>query len=170
MTALLGAPLIIPTLSLWEPWASLIAAGFKRHETRHWLTRRRGPVAIHAAKICIWDLEPELVDLCDLALGDGWRKNRPLGCIVAVANLTDCLRCEDVYQDIERCDYYAGNYAEGRFAFRFDNVRPLREPLPLIGRQSFFPWRPPADLEARLDAPVSHEACARRATFEGVYP
>ena len=37
-------------LSLWQPWASLIAAGVKRFETRHWETRHRGPIAIHAAK------------------------------------------------------------------------------------------------------------------------
>ncbi len=36
-------------LSLHQPWASLIAIGAKRVETRHWTTSYRGPLAIHAA-------------------------------------------------------------------------------------------------------------------------
>lgn len=36
-------------LTLTEPYASLIARGVKRIETRDWSTRYRGPVAIHAA-------------------------------------------------------------------------------------------------------------------------
>jgi hypothetical protein len=40
----------IKAISLWQPWASLMALGLKRHETRHWPTAYRGPIAIHAAK------------------------------------------------------------------------------------------------------------------------
>lgn len=38
------------TLTLWQPWASLIALGMKRIETRPWTTKYRGPLAIHAGK------------------------------------------------------------------------------------------------------------------------
>lgn len=37
-------------ISLWQPWASLIAAGVKSIETRGWPTNYRGQIAIHAAK------------------------------------------------------------------------------------------------------------------------
>lgn len=37
-------------LTLWQPWASLIAVGAKTIETRGWATNYRGPLAIHAAK------------------------------------------------------------------------------------------------------------------------
>ena len=37
-------------LSLWQPWASLVAFGRKRIETRSWSTSYRGPLMIHAAK------------------------------------------------------------------------------------------------------------------------
>jgi activating signal cointegrator 1 len=37
-------------LSLWQPWASLVALGIKTIETRSWETKYRGPLAIHAAK------------------------------------------------------------------------------------------------------------------------
>lgn len=37
-------------LTLWQPWASLVALGVKTIETRSWSTSYRGPLAIHAAK------------------------------------------------------------------------------------------------------------------------
>lgn len=36
-------------LTIWQPWASLIACGAKRYETRSWATKYRGAIAIHAA-------------------------------------------------------------------------------------------------------------------------
>lgn len=36
-------------LTLTQPWATLVAIGAKRIETRSWGTRYRGPLAIHAA-------------------------------------------------------------------------------------------------------------------------
>lgn len=40
-------------LTIWQPWASLLACGGKRFETRSWATSYRGPIAIHAATIKI---------------------------------------------------------------------------------------------------------------------
>lgn len=37
-------------LTLYEPWASLVALGAKKIETRSWPTKYRGPLAIRAAK------------------------------------------------------------------------------------------------------------------------
>jgi hypothetical protein len=37
-------------ITLTQPWATLIAIGAKRIETRSWATSYRGPLAIHAAK------------------------------------------------------------------------------------------------------------------------
>lgn len=36
-------------ITLWQPWASLLAHGAKKYETRSWATKYRGPIAIHAA-------------------------------------------------------------------------------------------------------------------------
>lgn len=36
-------------VTLWQPWASLVAIGAKTIETRSWATSYRGPLAIHAA-------------------------------------------------------------------------------------------------------------------------
>ncbi len=37
-------------ITIWQPWASLIACGAKKFETRSWATNYRGPIAIHVAK------------------------------------------------------------------------------------------------------------------------
>src|SRR5262245_33853273 len=89
-------------LSLWQPWASAIALGAKRVETRDWSTRYRGPLAIHAAKRVVRD---ELVycatgtewaaALWPLGFrrGDSWKHLRavlPFGAVVAVCRLVDC--------------------------------------------------------------------------------
>lgn len=42
-------------ISLWQPWASLVAVGAKKIETRSWATKYRGSLAIHATKK--WNLE-----------------------------------------------------------------------------------------------------------------
>ena len=38
------------TLTLLQPWATLVALEAKRIETRSWYTTYRGPLAIHAAR------------------------------------------------------------------------------------------------------------------------
>ena len=49
-------------LTIWQPWASLIAGGAKQYETRSWATQYRGPIAIHAAARYTrkWDLPVDL--------------------------------------------------------------------------------------------------------------
>jgi hypothetical protein len=37
-------------LSIQQPWASMIALGYKRVENRSWDTKHRGPTLIHAGK------------------------------------------------------------------------------------------------------------------------
>lgn len=39
----------LKAITIWQPWASLIACGAKQYETRSWKTDYRGPIAIHAA-------------------------------------------------------------------------------------------------------------------------
>lgn len=100
-------------ISLWQPWASLIACGAKPFETRHWappMTLIGQPVAIHAAKKIdkgAAEFAEELMygqhDEGDFDLADRLSKSMagtpdnlmgtfghtvmPIGCIVAIARL-----------------------------------------------------------------------------------
>lgn len=38
-------------LTIYQPWATLIAIGAKHIETRSWSTKYRGPLAVHAGKV-----------------------------------------------------------------------------------------------------------------------
>ena len=103
-------------LSLTQPWATLIAVGAKRIETRSWYTAHRGLIAIHAAKglgpvggksglreQCA--VEP-FCSVLNAAIkrhsednwrGDGFLKKHaerpfmPLGAIVALAEIVACI-------------------------------------------------------------------------------
>ena len=49
-------------ISIHQPWASLIAFGEKRFETRSWKTDYRGPLLIHASRTFI-NVPPELLGM-----------------------------------------------------------------------------------------------------------
>jgi activating signal cointegrator 1 len=138
----------IPALTIWQPWATLIALGAKKFETRGWQTSYRGPIGIHAAKK--WDketrghcvllrayLEPFGVD--PLAL--------PRGCMVAVAELTDIWPTEELRPRLEASGQHQeialGNYAPGRFGWRLQEIRPFPEPIPVRGAQGLWWWNFP---------------------------
>lgn len=88
---------VLRALSLTQPWASLIAVGAKRFETRSWSTSWRGLVAIHAAKgfprPCreLVNSSPfaEALDPLDLGVGaiDPWVL--PRGAVLCIARLVD---------------------------------------------------------------------------------
>lgn len=149
----------LKALSIWQPWASLIARGVKRHETRHWSTPYRGPIAIHAAKTL--DLAGAPDQLCRSALGLMWAQDAPLGAVIAIAELTAVERAEDIEGKLTRADREAGNYAPGRFAWRLTNVRALVEPIPLSGRQGLYNWTPPEDIGRRLRPALDHQVAGR---------
>ncbi len=95
-------------LTILQPWASLIACGAKKIETRSWATKYRGPLAIHAGmndkylREFITHEEPfrsalaPLARLCktsDPAIRMAvtqWNH----GCVIAIADLVDCVEVE----------------------------------------------------------------------------
>lgn len=159
MTDLFGEPASMKAISLWQPWATLMALRVKLDETRHWSTDYRGPIAIHAAKTL--DLAAAPDELCEAAIGRFWQKDLPRGAIVAVGRLADIRRAEAVADHITRANRIAGNFAPGRFAWRIEDLRRLERPIPAVGRQGLFNWSPPADLETQLGPALDHGAAVR---------
>lgn len=132
-------------ITLWQPWATLIARGLKIFETRAWGTNYRGPLAIHAAKRR--PINAELNDRIRKALvGAGYAhyvSDLPLGCIVCTVDLVDCLHTEDAIRSsfFGGDELHFGDYTPGRFAWRLDNVRPVGN-VPARGSQGFWDWQP----------------------------
>jgi activating signal cointegrator 1 len=166
----------VKALSLTQPWATLVAIGAKRIETRSWPTGYRGVLAIHAAKgFPAWareacDEEPfygELVKTgCLWPVGDETLTYKaaerfaalPLGAIVAVAHLDAVCRTEAIHWpgvtalhgiDPER-ELAFGDYAPGRFAWRLSAVIRLANPIPCRGALGL--WDVPADIARQLEA------------------
>jgi len=125
----------IPALTLWQPWASLIQHEVKRIETRSWSTSYRGPIAIHAAKKPVYTGIPELLDL----LPKGGEP--PLGAVVAIANLVDCVEMtpEFIAQQSEQ-ELKCGDWQPGRFAWVLEIIRPVVPPVPATGGQKLWNW------------------------------
>lgn len=83
----------IKALTLWQPWATLVAIGAKQIETRSWATAYRGPLAIHAAK----HTPKEAADVAfalpvteALRAHDYHPGRLPSGVVMAVCELTAC--------------------------------------------------------------------------------
>lgn len=96
-------------ITLWQPWATLVARKVKVIETRSWSTNYRGPLAIHASKRCIAgpigefdvkDYTPRGGAKQYLMRGESlsWPYRLPLGAIVATCTLLDVvpMEAEDV--------------------------------------------------------------------------
>jgi hypothetical protein len=89
----------VKALTLTQPWATLVAIGAKRFETRSWRTSHTGPLAIHAAKgvtpiggqrdfVSLCFTEPFAAVLADAGFNDPLEL--PRGEVVAIANLRGC--------------------------------------------------------------------------------
>lgn len=156
-----GDPAInIRAISLWDPWASLVAWGEKTYETRSWTTTYRGLLAIHATKAfpnearSICNTEPFHSVL--IAHGVTKFSDLPRGAIVAVVDLVDVENITwkwtspEFASPLYDCPPHErdfGDYSPGRFAWRLANVRVPSQPIPCRGAMGL--WTPPDIVVAR---------------------
>lgn len=139
------------TISLLQPWASLIALGEKRIETRSWKTNYRGPLLIHAsAKIPKWAkvLCQDFAKLIGIEKYEGsWlyyleHGVGPFGKIIAKCDLVDVVQCVSTeiygvkipkYKLTEKEEAF-GDYTPGRYAWILEDIEMLPEPIPAKGQ------------------------------------
>lgn len=124
-------------ISLWQPWASAMALGLKRIETRHWSTNVRGPVAIHAAKRWTGEEREFAQDMVERYQVTELL-SPPLGAIVAVGFLFSVHRTDQLLDLASAQEQDWGNYGPERFGWRFRDIVRLAEPIPFKGAQGFF--------------------------------
>lgn len=140
-------------LTLTQPWATLVALGAKRIETRSWRTNYTGPIAIHAAKgFPTWAKETCWRDPFDEVLrgllGDGtWKcidpKTLPTGCVIATANLDGCRFTQDVVNQISGQERGFGDYGHGRFAWFLSDIKVFYPPILAKGALGLWEWETP---------------------------
>lgn len=140
----------VRALTLTQPWATLVAIGAKKIETRSWHTFYRGPLVIHASKTFpAWAIACTVREPFRSALGVSWRE-LPLGAALAVCRMVSCMPTE-LRNNIPEPEHSFGDFAPGRAAWLLDDVHRFPEPLSMRGMQGLW-WAeiPDAFLPAAL--------------------
>jgi hypothetical protein len=147
-------------ITIWQPYATLLAMQVKLYETRGWFTRYRGPIAIHAARH--WTKEtkgaafaanrylvehqneiqfaPDLLKIGELK----WEET--LGKVLAIGELQECIKADDPSQ-FSDLDNQFGWLGPGRWAWRIGNIQPVT-PIAVTGQQGL--WQLPPDVAEAL--------------------
>ena len=153
-------------ITIYQPWASLIACGAKRFETRSWATSYRGPIAIHAGLKyinCFMEgfAERAHKELKERIQDFTYMHDLPRGFIIAIGKLAECHLIQDdgyaqenqkaeLTKYIQRPNYFReyiqgkelifGDFTPGRYAWEFADVVMLPEPIPAVGHQRLWEW------------------------------
>lgn len=140
-------------LSLTQPWATLIAIGAKRVETRSWRTSFRGEIAIHASKgFPKWAQEYlHSYFFRERLYSAGYTKPADFerGAIIATARLTTVGTTEAIVKaglNAEQLTF--GDFSAGRFGWFLNAIKRLPEPIPCRGALSL--WEVPEDIEQQI--------------------
>ena len=134
-------------ITIWQPFASLIACGAKVFETRSWSTSHRGPIAIHAAKKQDrWCLELCLKEpFGSVLLAAGFEKigDLPFGAIVATGTLMDCFETKRLRNELDQRlfphELKFGDFRDGRYGWQFGHVRSIA-PVTVRGARRLWDW------------------------------
>ena len=134
------------TITVHQPWASLIAFGLKTIETRG-DDRFRGlvgrTIAIHASQTFQLGTVVRIRADYGLPTEELVKVNRHakahLGCIVAVAHVVAHRLLTGADSRAALCP------ANGLFGLILDNVRRFREPIPATGHRRIWTWEPPGN-------------------------
>lgn len=135
------------SITITQPFATLVALGEKQLETRSWSTKHRGLLAIHAGKkidkqICLQ--EPYQSVLRKYGYSSN---NLPSGAVIAICRLAECYQVE---QELDRHAYFAdgsvvdgneyvfGDYRPGRYAWKLTDLIKLEEPVLVKGMQGLW--------------------------------
>lgn len=136
-------------LTIQQPWATLIALGEKRFETRSRRTHVRGPIAIHAGKTIDREACEHEPIKSTLAKHGYSAENLPTGAVIATTELTGSYAVassfdsvyllNDTLLTITGNEYAFGWYEKGRHAWEMTNVKQI-DPVPAKGQQGWWNW------------------------------
>ena len=123
------------TLSLLQPWATLVVMGVKQIETRSWSTAHRGPLLIHASKGKAGEIfaneSPFKKYIPDFS-------NLPFGYIIGRVTLVDVVRIgtgslfhtnDEMMNRLTMEEKAFGDYTDGRFAWILQDSVQFKQPI-----------------------------------------
>jgi len=156
----------IKAITLHQPWATLVAIGAKKIETRSWNTHYRGPLAIHASKtfsqehqhLCFREPFRSILigQYSFMAAGEIYfgKHSFPLGAVIATCELIGVDQFGEWINEHEpmvwnrgRCYFELtpqerafGDYSIGRYGWFLGNIERLPEPIPAKGALGLWNW------------------------------
>jgi hypothetical protein len=116
----------LKAISLWQPWASLIAHGVKTIETRSWAPPKSllgQRIAIHAAKRRVSSDDPGFNDQVANILGyasvmqsatTSLRNNLPRGAVLCITTLEGVMQVRELKATRGLCSAAIGDYKDSR--------------------------------------------------------
>lgn len=133
------------TLTIKQPFATLIVEGLKEYEFRTWKTNYRGEILIHAGKG---------VDKKAMKKYEYLGLEYPKGCIIGKANITDCLKIDDNARKMLKAknSIIYSNIIDNKnwngYGFKLENVEKL-ENIEVCGKLSFWEFDYPQNCGKR---------------------
>lgn len=123
------------TITIKQPWATLIMQGDKRFEFRNWQTAYRGELLIHAGK----SIDKEAIKRLEKYLP----KELPLGKILGKLRLVDCIKMSPEFKEEllkENRDIYTKSFFKENYGWQVDNVQVFDEPIEAKGHLSLWEY------------------------------
>ncbi len=123
-------------LSVKQPWAGLIKAGYKNAEVRSWYTHYRGDIVIHSCAGPDNNIRKYYTDL-EFGVGlfqiiDRENIGAELGVTLCVARITECIPLEkaDIFHTCIQYSALKEHFPEKKFfAWILEQVRPVKPVL-----------------------------------------
>lgn len=118
-------------ITLKQPWASLVAYGYKKYEFRSWKLNYRGDIIIHAGL----GIDKEAMDqVKDLNLDFPSKK------LMAIVHIDDCISLDnEISKSInEENPLVYGNKIRTGYAWKLSNIRLLSIPDSIPGKQGIW--------------------------------
>ena len=123
-------------LTIKQPFATLIAEGYKEYEFRTWKTKYRGEFLIHAGIG---------VDKKAIEKYKHLNLEYPSGCIIAKVTLTYCIEINDESRKILKeknnivYDHIINHTDWKGYGFKIENIKKIN-PIPIKGKLSFWDY------------------------------
>lgn len=123
------------TITIKQPWASLIIEGYKRFEFRSWQTKYRGELLIHAGKCVDKEAMKRLRKYMPAEI--------PCGKIIGKVTLVDCIECNEKFKAMcqeENAEVYQKSQFEEKFAWELKEVVKFEKPIEAKGKLSLWEY------------------------------
>lgn len=123
------------TITIKQPWATLIIQGDKRFEFRSWKTSYRGDLLIHAGK----GIDKEAMKRLKKYIPE----DMPLGKIIGKVKLVDCIKMSPEFKEMllkENNEIYTKSSFQENYGWQVENVEVFNHPIPVKGQLSLWKY------------------------------